>query len=349
MRDKKEVLRAVLNKKWALVTFVAGLLIPFALSPLISPFVTQAYVETGIDSQRPEVTAHGAYTPTPSTPSTFSGLDWNNSYRYYNFIISNEGNEPAKNVELNLNFPGCVIDYKKSRAPVMTAITSEGPAYGVMTSGGNQSNEILECSKEVFIPALPSDERVIVEFVIQQNFQYLQNKTTVNLNPSRQFSLTYGWEKGSVDYEDSSNGKIIGPNSDKLFAEAFYNYGIWQMNSGLLRSSIDYFDKSLETGHELTKARLKKAEALYGLSVKENTLIYSSLSLNELNKVTNSTNSSRAWHNKGIIYAAYSDYYKNRNMALAKKYRKGAITSFKIALKKNTSYNEARNALSQFQ
>jgi len=205
MKQRLRGLLENLSLQDALLGALVGLVLSAAIQPFALAFFTDVWVEVGAPGHTPppvnsDLTKLQTGHYDGENVEQYDNLTWREGYETYRVVIENEGGKPVYNLKARIPLPGCIIGVSKDTP------FSEGDydltdqiSAGV---GGNRSTERYQCSKIINADQLFPGEKIVVDFVIEDEFESCDVLAGVHGTP--ELITEYQWRKTNQIYSEVS-------------------------------------------------------------------------------------------------------------------------------------------------
>lgn len=222
MKKRLREIVSGLSLKDALLGALVGLVLSAAIQPFAIGFFTDVWVGVGAPGHTPPPiesdmsklqTAH-----VPGEPAgEYGNLTWEKEYETYRIVIENKGRKSAYNLKTRVPFPGCIVGVSKDTP------FSEGDftLTNQISAGidGDNSHSRHECSKIINSDQLFPGEKIVVDFVIKDQFE--QCDVLVGVHDSLEIIMEYQWRKTNQIYSEVVFDSVPGLESEfSQFREA---------------------------------------------------------------------------------------------------------------------------------
>lgn len=224
-----------------------GILIGFALSvavaPIISGFVTPAYVSMGIYSE-PQFQTSVKQVDSPYTPGVragkFGNITWEEGFEVYRVRFKHAGGPPVDRAVFEVRFPGCVRQ-ASGTGEGNGDITVSSPLKPEIYTTNRTDAEVLQCRVQISTETINENEGYRLEFVVDHDHDRCDLLSSYN--PNKKYLVEYQWSKKGVPLDGRVIGDVEGAdnqyetsqlpsNSTKLVEKGGYSAFIYGAGNG---------------------------------------------------------------------------------------------------------------------
>ena len=203
MRDKAKSILNELSFKDAFLGAVVGLLISAAIQPFAIAAFTDMYVSMGAPGHTPppldvEVSKMENSFSEGERLEEYENLVWNDSYERYRVTIENTGGKAAYDIETRVPLPGCIVGISQDTAFSETEVILTNQLAGRLN--GNLSEAEYDCSKIINANQLFPGERIVVDFVIKDEFSDCD--VLIGFHHGAETITEYQWRKSTQIYSE---------------------------------------------------------------------------------------------------------------------------------------------------
>lgn len=158
----------------------------------------------------------------------FENLDWQYGFEIYHINVKNNGPRVAREIKLNVDFPGCMIGYRTQKLSGKITTNQKEDVYIVQ---GNASQSINHCDQSIRIEYLNPDESASLTVVIKKFGTGFPSNTTDILifdqKVSKEYVYSFSWNFKGYRENKSGTAEIQGADSsvvDSLVLFADHHY-----------------------------------------------------------------------------------------------------------------------------
>jgi len=207
-----------LNTASLVIGAILGIVISAAAGPIITGAVAYGLNDWNVPPYSTPATSismvgGSGYTVEGESLEEFGGIEYNDTVRLYELQISNPGDQPINDLDVNIPLPGCVVDYTKG------GIGSEVRVVDYVSldlRGQGEGVEVYSCSKTVSVEQLDPGDSVSIRFLLRVSFD--QCDLLQGIGTENKMAYNYQWQKNGIRFFESGQ---IGMGFQQDFREAF--------------------------------------------------------------------------------------------------------------------------------
>lgn len=206
---------------WDISLIVLGMVMTLVLMPSLSGIVVDAEVEGYDPIEEPKLTADirktDASTSQGNSVPGFGQIRWEKGFELYHLRFRNEGPRSVT-LKANIEFPGCVVGYRKQKQSERTYVEREAASY---IHRGNASWRITRCEQVIRVEDLPAEETATLTVLVKRlGSGYIGADSEValfDLNVNRTVNVGYHWNYYGR-HEESTQTSVLNANSSYIDA-----------------------------------------------------------------------------------------------------------------------------------
>lgn len=228
-----------------IVSLIVGLLI----SNLLAGWIVGVQVAGTDPVQGPEIQPHVSKTDVSYENGMkirgFEDLRWQHGYELYHVSVHNPGQKAVTNIQSTIDFPGCIVGYRKQQLADRVSLQTLEDAYIVQ---GNASMRVTHCDQELRISRLSPGDTATVAIVVKRFGTGFPNKTTDSIiydqKVSHNATFSYNWWfKGHRAQKEST---VRVKNANQSYVDTYLNFGLVAIENGEFKRGVAYHREAFE-------------------------------------------------------------------------------------------------------